>query len=61
MEKSSRRYTSEVYPAGGNDVCENLDIVHFRWLVVRSDREGSAPAVSADPDPRVRVVRRALR
>jgi hypothetical protein len=32
-EKSSRRYTSQVDPAGEIDVCENLDIVHFRWLV----------------------------
>ena len=36
METSSRRYTSEVYPAGDIDVCENLDIVHFRCLVVVS-------------------------
>jgi hypothetical protein len=35
MEKSSRRYTnSELYPAGEIDVCENLDVVHFRGLVV---------------------------
>jgi hypothetical protein len=24
-----------VYPTGEIDVCENLDIVHFWWLVVR--------------------------
>jgi hypothetical protein len=33
METSSRRYTPEAYPAGEIDVCENLDIVHLRWLV----------------------------
>jgi hypothetical protein len=37
MEKSSRRYTSEVYPAGEIDVCENLDVVHFWWLVASRD------------------------
>ena len=35
MEKSSRRHTSEVCPAGKIDVCKNLVIVHFRWLVGR--------------------------
>jgi hypothetical protein len=37
MEKSSRRSTSEVDPAGQIDVYENLDIVHFWWLVVEED------------------------
>jgi hypothetical protein len=34
MEESSRRFASEVDPAGEIGVCENLDIVHLRWLVV---------------------------
>jgi hypothetical protein len=46
MEKSSRRYTSEVYAAGEIDVCENLDIVHFRWLVVTFHPSISVPDYS---------------